>query len=414
MKRLFPLFLVMCLLFSGCNSILSALSPNTYSVISDHSDQYSAKSAAILQAESREELRQCFIDFIEAHEETGIVHLNSDYSGDAAQDASDLAYDIWKNTPLGAFSIDVINVSCDRLLSYYEISVMISYRVSPYVLSSMRTVEDEAGIQLELERAMEAHSSRLVLSVSRYPEVVNYADYAAAYFNLHSETCIESPEITANVYPDSGDNRIVDISLEYQHTASELNAMKAAASEVIRSAQSYVQYRNEPMAKAELLYTWLKDRFEYIHEESSTPIYSLLCEGTCSSKAFADIFTLLCNNCGIECITVAGYVDGQPYYWNILTFDKTSYHFDMLRSIDSNRYTLQLSYDDAFSGYSWDRELYPACVPPAVRPSQSEQSKPGSSPDEDDPEVPDTPQDPEPETPELPDTPDNPDIPDSE
>lgn len=408
MKRFLPILIIISLLLCGCSGVLSALSPNTYSVITERTDENSNKNSEIMPAESKEELRECLIAMIKSHVQNGIVHLSTDYPGDAAQDATDLAYDIWKNTPLGAFSIDVINVTCDRLLSYYEIAFTISYRVSPYIVSSIRPVEDETGIQAEIERAMEAHISRLILSIEHYPDAVDYAHYVQNYFNLHSETCIESPEITVSVFPENGENRIIDISLSYQHSASELYSMKNAVADVIRSAQSYVQYRREPMAKAELLYTWLKDRFDYVIEASPTPIYSLLCEGICTSKAFADIFSILCNNCDIDCITVAGYVDGQPYYWNILTFDKTSYHFDILRSINENKYTLQLLYDDAFKGYSWDHELYPACIPP-VKSSQADQGKRDNDPEEPvTPEPPAEPEDPAPETPDLPQEPDPP------
>ena len=181
--------------------------------------------------------------------------------------------------------------------------------------------------------------------------------------------------------------------------------MRSAVSSALTSAANYVRYRDDPAGKAELLFSYLAERFDYEVVESSTPVYALLCEGIANSRTFSQIWQILCDRVGIECQTVSGYFDGESYAWNILCIDGQYRHVDLMRNALEDTQHLSYYTDDEMTRYSWDREAYPVCEntapvqepDPALPPDGGESAPEGETA----PQTPETPDEP-PQEPEAP------------
>ena len=99
------------------------------------------------------------------------------------------------------------------------------------------------------------------------------------------------------------------------------------------------------------------ERNDYRVETSLTPSYSLLRHGVGDSKAFAVVYSAMCRRAGLDCQTVSGTRDGNPWVWNIICEDGVYYYVDLLRS-EAAGTMLRLT-DANMSGYVWDYSAYP-------------------------------------------------------
>jgi len=118
-----------------------------------------------------------------------------------------------------------------------------------------------------------------------------------------------------------------------------------------------------PMEKYEGLYRFLVDLNEsYRQEPSITPAYSLLLNGVGDSKAFARMYTSLCREAELECVTVTGTRDGEPWYWNIMECDGLYYHVDLTTCLENGSFFT--AFDGDMTGYVWDYTAYPVCSEP--------------------------------------------------
>ncbi|MBQ6798523.1 MAG: hypothetical protein IJP11_04735 [Oscillospiraceae bacterium] len=354
--RLIALLLALSLL-CGCSG---GLVPNEYTVISEHSDTNVESRSDAVSAESYEELKYAILSFVEQGITHGVIRSYR-YDGDVTEDLSTAAYEVWKNDPLGAYRVEYITTDCNLLLSYYESHVEITYRPDAVSAEEIGYVRGRGGAEEAIAAALEDDAERLTLRISAYGSAMDCAQLAADYCAANPETVMEAPQVTASVYPEEGSIRIVDLKFDYTHSAAERTNMQLLVSSVLTSASNYVRFRNEDNAKAQMLVAYLLGRFEYVEGSSLTPVYSLLCEGICSSRTFAEVFQILCDRVGLSCRTVSGYLDGESYSWNILQIGETYHHVDLMRYVREGLSDLVYYADSDMDRYSWDRETYPAC-----------------------------------------------------
>lgn len=233
--------------------------------------------------------------------------------------------------------------------------------------------------------------NRLTLRISAYDEELRCGEIVARLCAESPEVLIEQPKVTESVYPDSGSIRIVQLDFEYQHTVAELMSMRSAVQHGVGLRRiNYVRYREEDSAKADLLFSYLMERFDYEEGESITPVYSLLCEGVADSKTFARIFQILCDRTGLECVTVSGYLDGESYEWNILNLDGVYRHVDLCSCVREDIRQLTTYTDGEMDRYSWVGRPIPPCE--AIEDTSVETSEDAlvEIPEDQEPESPET------------------------
>lgn len=398
--RLIALMLALCLL-SGC---ASPLVPSEYTVMSEHSDTLVETRSDAVSAETYDELKYAIIAFVEDGVTSGVIRSYR-YDGDIKTDLTAAAYEVWKYDPMGAYAVEYIMTECDLLLSYYESRVEITYRDDAVPSDEIQYVRGKQGAEEAVVEALNATKNRVTLRISAYNDSFDCAAFIDSYCTANPETMIETPTVEVSVYPEEGSTRILDMRFGYAHTAMDLISMRMAVSSVLNSAVSYVRYRNEDTAKAEMLVSYLLGRFDYTEAASDVPVYALLCEGVADSATFAKIFQILCDRVGLNCQTVAGYLDGESYSWNILQIGATYHHVDLMRYVREGMTSLRYYADSDMERYSWDRERYPACGLPEItleNPVEEPEDETGTT----DPETP-----PEPENPTVPEEPSEPESP---
>lgn len=381
-RRLAVLLAAAALALSAC----SAAVPSEYVQVRAHSETAEKPRSDALTAENYAQLKSVIRSFVEGSVEHGIIRVYS-YDGDVEQDLADAARAVWRDDPLGAYAVDYLTYSCSLIVSYYELRVDITYRRTPAQLARLEYLSSSMGGDLKkrLERAAERYEDTLAIYFSYYTPC-DFEQLVRACYDAKPGTIMSMPDMTVTFYPDSGAARIVELTFAYPADAAAMRQMEKAVSETVSAAAVYTRYCNTETDRAQLFYTFLTERFPYTQQDSRTPVYSLLCEGTATSEGAAKCWQMLCDETDIPCRTVQGLRSGESYWWNVVQLDGRWYHIDLLRDLMDGVGVRTYS-DAAMDDYYWDASAYPAC--PEYDEPEEEQQPDGDQPAPEDPEPPD-------------------------
>jgi hypothetical protein len=173
---------------------------------------------------------------------------------------------------------------------------------------------------------------------------------------------METPQISVVVYPETGQQRVIELKFTYQNSRATLRQMQSQVSSVFSSAELYVIGKGNTMEKAALLYSFLMERYDYVMQTSITPAYSLLQYGVGDNKAFASVFAAMCEQSGLRCQVVTGTRRGEPWFWNLIYVSGVYYHVDLLACNQLGGFRAWTDAD--MNGYVWDYSAYPESVLP--------------------------------------------------
>ncbi len=365
MKRLLPFFFSILSLLLLLGSCASRLVPSSYTVVQKHTTTTTAHDTDAVTVANYDELHYAMLNFVETRQTTGIIQ-STGYDGNASTDAATAAHDIWNNDPDGAYAIDFIATDCRTILTRSEITVSVTYRDGILTPEEIPYVRGKSGVRAAVESALDEQKSSLTVRVSNYPEKLDYTDLVSAYCIANPLTVMEHPKVSASVYPEDGSVRIAELRLDYAHDTGTLAQMQTEVNAAVGAAVGYVSHCTDEAERADLLVRYLLERFAYRFESTSTPAYSLLCQGVTDNRTMAQIFAELCEQAGLDCQVVSGYRNGEPYHWNILKLGETYSHADLFQQAKAGEPHLMLRADRDMTSYSWDREKYPACTAPAT------------------------------------------------
>ena len=357
MKRI-ALLLLLLLTFTGCS-----LAPKEYLSITPHVKSSTAASTSdAITVNGYLGLKNAIMSLVRTGQTEGIIHA-VDYDGVVTDDLAEAAYEVSKLDPLGAYAVDYMTHSCAQIVSYHEIRINITFRRTAQELAEIRSIATQSQLEDVLESAVDHASSRLTLRLSSYREQDQdipafIADYCAA----NPGTVMEVPAVSISVYPESGTVRILEIDFTYTNGAAALAGMRDAVQESIDGAAEYIRYRESDLDKAQLLYTYLTERFSYHPDETVTPLFDALCAGVADDVGLSQAWQLICDRAGVECYTVSGLRSGEAHTWNIISADGYYRHLDLAACmLELGALTL---WDDTQMGdYYWSSGLAPDCEP---------------------------------------------------
>ena len=378
--RLLALCMVLAVLVSGCRFL-----PDTYVSVTPHTDSYPQQGEEeALTVENYTELKNAILSLVEEGAEEAVLTTGA-YSGDIEQDYNTAVAYITGINPTGAYVVDAIDKEIVRAGSYYKLNLRIRYRRSGAELAKAKTVRGESGARNAVAAAVSDSADRLLLRISSYEEM----DFDAMVAECSAEDITKvmaQPTVTAEVVPNSGSVRIVELNFTYPRDPAELRVMQSAVNTIMNSAYGYVRYVKSDLERAILLYSFLTERHDYIVESSETPAYALLCEGVADSRAFAEIYAVMCNRAKVNCTVVNGTKNGEPYEWNILELESGVWHVDILADEQAGMREPNLRTDEQMDGYAWDREAYPVCgglyAPPEPAEGDQPEGETGETPSE--------------------------------
>ncbi len=348
-------------LASGCSSVFE----DEYLYVTDHVNPTPTGAVSEVQVvESAGDIARAVLDLVTHREETGTLQLYTEE--DAAELVSKVIQQLLTEEPMVAYAVEYITPNVTQIVSYYNVDLSIAYTKTRAEIMSVENVSSVYAAREVIQEAMQTGDDYLALQL--YSNIVDAAyvqNFIVSSYYENPMYVIAMPEVTVNLYPDDGVEKIVEISFSYAYSRSEMNQMRQALAE---HAQALVEgiYGEE----AESAYRACVALLEYAQcqtgAQGSGPdntAYGTLVGGLGDSEGFAMAYKILCDLLGLECAVVAGRLDGEPHYWNIVRIDGDYYHIDPYICGVEGMSVMFLERDaDILGRYWWDTSAYNACT----------------------------------------------------
>ncbi len=365
MKRLLGALLAAAVLF-GC-AACSIFDRSVYELTEYSAEPEEGSDDGVGYISDYAALRRAIVWLVAEHQESAELQFQN-YDGNISRDLSQACWEVKSSTPLGAFAVDYTSFDLSRIVSFYQADIYITYKRSAEQVQELEQLGGLSSFLRRLDEALSGGEHYLVLQMtaaSLTPELVKEYIRRAYYADALASPVL--PEAEVSLYPDSGVERIVEISLDYGLSPEELDERRQAMIAACQSAAEALA--DEPAASGEAsgesdgtadrIYdaaVWLEARCQYAADGGSGA-YDALVTGRADSEGLAMAFQALCGALGGECQVVSGRLDNEGHFWNIVSFGGASYHLD-LSDLDESF----LRGDDGMWGrYWWDTAAYPAC-----------------------------------------------------
>ena len=355
MKKILVLILTLALCLSGCSSWMEG----HYVSVTPYEDPGNKAELQTITANNYGQLCQAIRTMVRSGSTSGVISVAAYDQATIDVDKNVATNYILTNDPIAAYAVENISVELGTHAGQPALAVEIRYIHDRSEIMAITRVHGEDDAVAVIAAELGKYNTGVVLHIEEYEEldfVQWIADYAAKNPNLVMET----PEVTVNIYPKSGSQRVAELKFTYQNSRESLRTIQSQVTPMFTAANLYVAGNAPARGKYTQLYTFLMERFDSIKLETSiTPAYSLLLHGVGDSKAIATVYAAMCRQAGLECITVTGTRWGEPWFWNIIRDKDTYYHVDLLRCREEG--TFRTWTDEELSGYVWDYAAYPKC-----------------------------------------------------
>lgn len=361
MKRIVVYILLLSLMLTGCSGLLDG----SYVFVDTH-PMGTVQSEQIEAVSNYTGLLSTLQELVESGAENGIISM-ARYDQEKVEPHMERAVEYLLHTdPIGAYALSEITYDLGTSAGQPAVSVHISYLHDRNELKKIQRPEDWTEAEAVITDALINCEAGVVLYVENFREM-DFAQWASSYATAHPDLVMELPEVTANLYPESGSNRVIELKFAYQNSRDSLRAMQKTVTRLFSASAIYADSESGQQDQFFKLYSFLMGLSPNFKIETSiTPAYSLLQHGVGDSRAFATVYAAMSIQAELECYTVTGTKDGEPWYWNIIGCDGMYYHLDLLECHENDQFTLWL--DEEMRGYVWDYSGYPACVAPEEPP----------------------------------------------
>lgn len=347
-KRLCALSLALCLTLCGCGSMFH----RGYSSVEPHTQNFAAEQdPSILAAETYQELLSAILFFVSQHADTGTVRLYN-YTGVAEADLAQACLEVVQEDPLGSFCIETIDHSVDRIVSYYETHLNFTYRRTPEEIAALVPVIGNSAIKTELRQALFTLEDTILLRIVYFAENTALEElFDQAYYDTPL-SAFGRPEVSVQLYPETGRQRIAEIRLTYSEDPIVLLQKQT---ELIQAVTELLP--NGTPLEPEQIYDLILGHANYLPSPDHNTAYAALVSGNANDEGMALAYKLLCDRIGLSCTVVRGSnALGEPRFWNIVSTSSGSRHVDCSQTLFGLTDTQLTERGD----YQWP-ESYPIC-----------------------------------------------------
>ena len=348
MKKIAALLLVVSVLLSGCSYWMNG----SYSSVKPHEGPFDQQDRPTIQVSGYEDLIKALSSLVESGAESGVLSLQYDTEETAKADMDKAIREIRQSDPFAVYAVEDIGYAFGASGSRNAVRLQITYRQNRVKPEKIQQVTSLDQVRKIVAQHLIACEESAVLFFD-HPEQVDYAQMVADYALMNPQQVMETPVVSINLYPKQGQQQVVELIFTYQTNSAELRTMQNKVAPVFSSAFQHVAGEWTEAEKAQRLYAFLMDRYEYTIVSSGTPAYSLLLFGEGDCKAFAMVYAAMCNQAKMDCRVVVGSRDGAPWVWNAVKIGGEFYYLDLLKGEEFRLYTRE-----EMTGYVWDQAVY--------------------------------------------------------
>ncbi|MCD7755179.1 MAG: transglutaminase domain-containing protein [Firmicutes bacterium] len=351
MKRCLLAALLLALTLAGCSWTNAA-----YHAVTPYEEQTAQTDDQVVSVTNYSQLCQALENLIEGGGESQVFSVaqyarewdNSEITSAIAQ--------VLRENPIAAYAVDTVEFEEGTSGGQAAVAVSVSYVHDRTEILKIKHVADIDAAKEAIAQELEDCAAGTVLYLSHY-EDVDLVQFVEDYALLYPQYVMETPEVTVNLYPETGEERVVELKFTYQTSRDALRTMQTQVRTVFTSAVLYVSGDAADQEKFSQLYSFLMERYDYQLDTSITPAYHLLRHGVGDAKAFATVYAAMCREAGLDCQTITGTRWGEPWSWNLVCDSGTYYYVDLLRCSGEGGFTEMTQ--EQMEGYVWDYSAYP-------------------------------------------------------
>ena len=351
MKKLMILILLLAILLSGCSTWMDG----EYHSIKPHVSDGNKLSDDKVTVAGYNELRDALVEMVTSGKQQSTFYITGFELDEVDQYMNTAIMHVFQNSAVGAYAVDEITFDSGISGGIAAIAVDVTYLHGRQELLRIKRTNNMDGVQSLVRTALHDCEGTVVIRVDQYEER-DLAQFVRDYVETNPDLCMETPHVSVSAYPNKGEERVLEINFTYQTSRETLRSMQEIVSPIFSAAELYVQNSDGESQKYEQLYSFLMERFDYRYETSITPTYSLLRYGVGDSKAFAMVFSTMCQNADLYCDVVSGTKNGEAYYWNLISLDGVFFHVDLLACNETGEFHPNLA--EEMTGYVWDYSEY--------------------------------------------------------
>lgn len=360
--------IALCLLLAGCGTFMDG----EFLWEQNHPFQPSPESGQNIAVADYQQLYAALTRCIENGVEQVTMSVAQYERELLEQDISRAVETVCQENPVAAYAVQEITYELGTGGGEAVLALQLQYLHNKQEIKRIIAATDNEDAQAAIYTALNACDSGIVIRIAKYLET-DFLQIVEDYAMTHPQYMMETPQVAVNIYPDHGEDRVVELRFIYQTSRETLRGMQNQVRMLFEASVDMISVAEDAREKYAQLYALLMERFQkYTIETSITPAYSLLVHGVGDSKTFAVVYAAMCTEAGLECMVVTGTRSGEPWYWNIVCVGEEYFHLDLLRAKHEGAFLL-LTDKIIDDGYVWDFTAYPQSpVPPEEVPLPEE------------------------------------------
>lgn len=364
MKRSIALILILGILLTGCSGWLDA----SYSNVTPNKEDVGYQPNQSLSVSSYSGLYQTMQELVGNGTQSAVLSVANYDQNVVAEDANRAISQLISTDPIAAYAVEQITFELGTNAGQPALALTIRYLHDRTDILKIRPLEDMAGVEEAVAKSLRSCNSGVVLYVSHFTQM-DFEQWVRDYGAEHPDVVMEVPAVVENIYPETGDARVVELKFTYQNSRDALRTMQTKVASLFDAAMIYAGDNEDVIDQYFKLYSFLIGLFQQFQLDTSiTPAYSLLQHGVGDSRAFAMVYAAMCKKTGLECVMVTGTKNAEPWYWNIIGCDGVYYHVDLVAMQQTDDFVLKT--DGEMVGYVWDYSAYPPCTGQEVPPTE--------------------------------------------
>lgn len=347
MKKILIPILVLMLLLSGCSALLDG----EYHSVKPHASDGVKLPDDVVTVSNYTQVQDALLKMVTTGKQESTFYITGFGLEEADQYMRTAVDYVQQDSAVGAYAVEEIQYESGTSGGVAAIAVEVKYLHGRPEILRIKSANNMDSVKPLIGFAIKNCDPSVVIKVREYRNL-DVELFVQEYANKNPHLCMEIPQVSVNVYPDRGEERVMEISFTYITGRDSLRNMQSTVAPIFSAAELYVQGSEDKSQKYEQLYSFLMERFDYTIETSITPTYSLLRYGVGDSKAFALVYSAMCQNANLECQVISGTRNGEAHYWNQISYDDTEYHVDLLSCNEMGEFAVMIP--DEMTGYVWD------------------------------------------------------------
>ena len=356
MNRKLIAALLACILLLGCTGC--SLFSTTYT----SQKEFRGNGALtldedLLVVQNYAELRRTVFNMVNTHEEE-IRMLFSGYTGNVVSDLASVCSAVNTESAYGAYCVDYVTYDLTQIVSYYEATINIAYRLGPEESQDMENANNLQEFGELLSAALKEEQEQLVVKVnngSGDDKAVNA--FMRQTLRNHPMAISYVPGMQLVIYSGSSSQKIYQVNMIYDEELPNQKRLKDMQQSVNQLIQGVSSSEN-----AETVRELAHKLYDHIPEygEGNTA-YDALVTAVADSEGIATGFKALCDAVHVPCIVVSGLINKQPHFWNIVQLGKDYYHVDVSLMDQLGERALFMNDLEKQVDCWWNQADYPDC-----------------------------------------------------